>query len=156
MNTTKTNKYYKIFLLQDNDDLDRFISLVWFNCLPDEVWREIPMTDGKNFVSNKGRVASIRNNRAQFLQQYVCGDGYYYVSLRFEGDMKFRDVRVNRLVAQAFLDNPDNKPIVHHKDLNKKNNCVDNLVYLTYKEHAETHKTLNKEAPADEALLSTI
>ena len=89
-----------------------------------------------------------------FLKPFVCGSGYYYVSIRYEGQKDFTDVKIHRLVAQAFLKNPENKPIVHHKDHNKRNNCVDNLEYLTYKEHAEKHKI--EEAPNDETLLYSI
>lgn len=156
MNTTNKSNYYQNILRKKIDDLDRLIFLLMLHSPNDEEWREIPKTEGKNFVSSQGRVISLRNNRAIFLKPFVCGDGYYYVSLRFEGQAKFTDVRVHRLVAQAFLENPENKPVVHHKDLNKKNNCVDNLTFMSYQEHAETHKKLNKEAPADEALLSTL
>ena len=156
-------KYYKIDTMSGNNDLDRFVSFVWYNSLENEVWREIENTEAQNFVSNKGRVLSIRNNRAQILKQFIQGDGYYYVSIRYAGEKDFVDRRVNILVANAFLPNPEGKPIVHHKDTNKLNNDVSNLVFMTHKEHGEAHRLIEqqekekqKEAPADEALLPAL
>ncbi len=66
----ENRKYYQIRSYppyKENKDLDRFLSLVWYHSLPNEEWREIPFTQGKNFVSTEGRVASIRRNRALFL-----------------------------------------------------------------------------------------
>ena len=68
----------------------------------------------------------------------MCGSGYYYVDLRKDNqDIKSR---VNRLVADAFVENPENKPIVHHKDNDKTNNYYQNLVFLTSQEHIELHR----------------
>ena len=44
-------------------------------------------------------------------------------------------VKVHRAVALAFIPNPDNKPMVHHKDHNKRNNFVDNLEWVTNREN---------------------
>ena len=56
--------------------------------------------------------------------------GYETVSLWNNG--KTRLLKVHRIVAEAFIPNPNNYPIINHKDLNKKNNHVDNLEWCTY------------------------
>lgn len=43
--------------------------------------------------------------------------------------------KIHRLVAEAYIPNPENKPVVHHKDENKQNNCVDNLSWVTVREN---------------------
>lgn len=73
-------------------------------------------------------------------------DGYFSVFLYKNGKVARR--RVHRLVAKAFLPNPDNKPIVNHKDGNKQNNHVNNLEWATISEnnkHAykELHRRLS-------------
>lgn len=107
----------------------------------DEVWREIdflPEVDTKSryFVSNYGSVISLYRNKPIILQPFLCGSGgsqYYYVSICG------KDYRINRLVAQAFLPNPENKPFVHHKDHNKLNNHYSNLEWATPKENIEAY-----------------
>lgn len=59
--------------------------------------------------------------------------GYYYV--QFKQDGKCHKYYVHRLVAMAFIPNPENKPYINHKDNNPHNNCVDNLEWCTPKEN---------------------
>lgn len=60
-----------------------------------------------------------------FLKPWVTPDGYLRVDLKYE--KKF----IHRLVAKAYIPNPDNLPCINHKDENKLNNCVDNLEWCT-------------------------
>lgn len=123
-----------------NKSIDRlsrlFSALNLLNLQDDEVWREIDFIsetdlDGKYFISNYGRVISLCRKEPIELKQFVCGSGYLYVSIGKH------DYRVNRLVARAFIPNPDNKRIVHHKDANRKNNHCSNLEWATDKENIQ-------------------
>lgn len=75
------------------------------------------------FVTKDGKVWS--NYSKKFLKQIEDKDGYLEVCLRSSDRQK--NFRVHRLVAEAYLENPDQLPVVHHRDNDKQNNCVDNL-----------------------------
>ena len=100
--------------------------------MKEEIWKDIQGYEGKYMVSNWGRVKSLnyRNTGKEGILKGVAnGNGYLEVILFKEG--KGKHYRINRLVAQAFLPNPDNLPEVNHKDENKQNNCVENLEYCS-------------------------
>lgn len=92
-----------------------------------EEWRMIPDYEGLYMVSNKGRVKNCRTGR--ILKPGKQTDGYLMVVLCKNG--KCTPQRVHRLVAMAFIPNPNNLPCVNHKDEDKTNNCVDNLEWCT-------------------------
>lgn len=131
----------KIISNQENRETDLLLSFIWFDSLDGEVWREIKHTDGMNYVSNRGRVLSLYKDGVKLLKPYLRSD---YLCVSIQQDGVWKDERINRLVAIYFIDNPDNKPLVHHKNLNKLDNNVDNLVWMTDKEHCAEHARLNR------------
>lgn len=94
----------------------------------EEIWKDIEGYEGLYQVSNMGRVRSLRRNI--ILRQCIT-NGYERIILYTNNIPK--GYSVHRLVANAFIPNPDNLPQVNHKDENKTNNCVDNLEWCTQK-----------------------
>lgn len=93
-----------------------------------EIWK--PIDGYKNYeVSNYGRVRSLMFNRSKILKKRNIHHGYCGVVLY--KDKKPKAFTIHKLVAQAFIPNPDNLPSINHKDENKANNCVDNLEWCT-------------------------
>lgn len=93
--------------------------------------REVVGTDGKYSVTRCGRVWS---HRARiFLKPGTIGKGYFKVSIRRFGG-KTCNWYIHRLVAEAFLPNPENKLTVNHKSGDKSDNSADNLEWATQKE----------------------
>lgn len=85
-------------------------------------------------VSNYGRVKSLGNDKTRkekILKSITNKKGYKVVNLHSGGKQKM--FSVHRLVANAFIDNPNNLPQVNHKDENKCNNHVDNLEWCDCK-----------------------
>ena len=99
-----------------------------------EEWKPIVGYEGLYEVSNLGKVKSLIDNnrkpREKILKQGKNKYGYMQVILCKDG--KLKHCIVHRLVAKAFIDNPNNYPCVNHIDENKENNCVDNLEWCTY------------------------
>lgn len=96
-----------------------------------EEWRTIPDFDNYE-VSNKGKVRSVNYNRKGYvseLKPFLSGSGYKQVTLCKKGK-KYR-FEVHRLVAQTFIENPNNYAVVNHRDENKLNNDVTNLEWCT-------------------------
>ena len=90
--------------------------------------------EGLYKIDENGNVFSVRNNK--FLKRMTFPSGYEYVHL-CNGKGKTKLFRVHRLVAEAFIPNPDNSPEVNHKDGNKQNNSVDKLEWCTNLENIQ-------------------
>ena len=106
-----------------------------------EEWRPVVGYEGLYEVSNMGNVKSLNyrgTGKEGILKPYDDGHGYLKVMLSKEG--KDKQYRINRLVAQAFIENPDNLPEVNHKDKVRTNNCVDNLEWCTTQYNVEYSK----------------
>ena len=110
-----------------------------------EEWRDIKGYEGKYQISDLGRIKSLNyrgnTNQEHILKLKEARNGYNQVQLYKNGKGVF--YLIHRLVAQAFIPNPDNLPIVNHKDENKENNNVDNLEWCTY-EYNNNYGTINK------------
>ena len=107
-----------------------------------EIWKKVHSLEDKYEVSNFGNVKSIYNNRNLTVQYNQTG--YCYVVTSING--KRKNKLVHRLVAEAFLDNPNNYLQVNHKDENKKNNNVTNLEWCTAKYNCNHGTFKNKIA----------
>ena len=100
-----------------------------------EVWKDIPNYEGLYQVSNLGRVKSFRKSTKHYWQdEYILKpttseNGYCNVTL-YDKTVRHKFL-VHRLVADAFIPNPDNLPQINHKDENPLNNAVDNLEWCT-------------------------
>ena len=122
-----------------------------------EEWRDIPGYEGFYKVSNYGRVKRLprhvitdkrkTHNNIRVLKKTTRG--YYCVNLSKEN--KTRWVFVHRIVAQVFIENPNNFPIINHKDENPQNNCVVNLEWCSYKYNCNygTARQRQKESRAN-------
>lgn len=103
-----------------------------------EIWKDIKGYEGSYMVSNLGRVKSIPRYRVKktvYLKENVLKGGYSYLELCLDSVRK--KYLVHRLVAIAFIDNPQNKPQVNHKNGVKTDNIVSNLEWNTRSENQQ-------------------
>lgn len=119
-----------------------------------EIWKDIKNYEGLYQVSNIGRVKSldkkvntkIKNNdyrivKGKILKLNKKRNGYLTVDLSKNGIVK--TCTIHRLVANAFIDNPQNKEQINHINAKKYDNRVENLEWCTYQENVE-HAKINK------------
>ena len=122
----------------------------------EEIWRDIKGYEGLYQVSNLGNVKSLHYNKTKIpklLRIYKNSNndsGYYLTSLNKNGIRK--NFFIHRLVAEAFISNPNNLPCVNHIDEDKSNNKVDNLEWCSYKYNVnygtcKTRSSLKRSKP---------
>ncbi len=125
-----------------------------------EEWKDIKGFEGRYKVSNEGRVKSIdsviitgrgvRHYTEHFLTPAAIKNGYLKVYLSSEKKSKW--YLIHRLVAEAFIENPDNLPEINHKDENTSNNKVENLEWCDRKYNINYGTRTSKTSTPIEAL----
>lgn len=108
-----------------------------------EIWKDIPEYEGLYQVSNLGRIKSLPRYKTLYSKKvFIKGcirkfgrdkDGYYIIPLNKNGIKKM--YRVHRIVAEVFIPNIHNKPVIDHIDCDITNNNVNNLRWVTVKEN---------------------
>ena len=99
-----------------------------------EKWRTVPGTDGCIEVSDQGRVRSLLRGTPYILKTQPDKKGYR--RLRVTINRQKLSFKLHRIVAEAFIPNPDRLPQVNHIDGDKDNNSVSNLEWVTNKQNA--------------------
>lgn len=120
-----------------------------------EIWKDVVGYEGRYQVSNYGRVRSVdcilkkKNGKSEFrkgclLKLIPNHQGYYQVFLGECGKGKRKRVSVHRLVAMAFIPNPNNKPVIDHINTIRNDNRVENLRWVTFSENNRNPITMLK------------
>lgn len=113
-----------------------------------EIYKDIEGYEGLYQISSNGVIRSLGNDKTRkekILKPAINNKGYLYVGLHKQ--RKRKHYLIHRLVAEAFIPNPNNYPIINHKDENPLNNNVSNLEWCTY-EHNNNYGTRNQRVAA--------
>lgn len=103
-------------------------------------------------ISSFGRVKSLKRGKELIMKLYDHHRGSYKIVFLYSSMLKVdKKYFIHRLVAEAFLENPENKPFVNHIDCNKQNNTLANLEWMTEKENSQWYQKNKPVAvPVDE------
>ena len=121
--------------------MDRCVECSLYNVQKTDKWKYIEGYEEKYRISDKGEVQYWENNEREWKTKESrknSSNGYYCVRLCKSGEEKTK--YVHRLVAEAFIDNPQNKETVNHNNRNKACNCVKNLEWMTQKENNQHYE----------------
>lgn len=111
-----------------------------------EEWKDVVGYEDLFQVSSNGSIYGKRTKKV--LKTFTNKKGYIVMSTRIGGRTgKTIVFRLHRLVAEAFISNPENKPFVNHKDGNKSNNSVLNLEWVTNQENMQHAVRMNLVKP---------
>lgn len=88
-------------------------------------------------INEEGDIKNLKTNH--IYKKIIAPSGYYVVFLSLGKRNKNKDIRVHKAVAETFIPNPNNYPVVHHKDDNKLNPHVSNLEWTTQKKNVQYH-----------------
>ena len=108
-----------------------------------EFWKDIPYWEGKYQISSLGRVRSLnfkQTGKIKVMSGITDIKGYKSIAFRPNGrNSKQKHYMIHRLVAEAFIPNPENKPFVNHRNGERGDNRKENLEWVTRSEN-ELHK----------------
>lgn len=121
--------------------------------LQKEIFKDVEGYEGILQVSNTGKVKKLKHtwftgnkNSKRSIDEYIMkprlNKGYNVIDVSLNGVKKI--LKVHRLIAIAFIPNPENKKFINHKDLDRSNNDLENLEWCTSKENA-IHARKNRE-----------
>ena len=104
------------------------------------IWKPILGYEGLYEINNVGEVKTIKTNIIR--KQMISKRGYFCVTLCKNG--KHQNKNIHRLIMEAFVPNPENKPCVDHIDGNRLNNSLENLRWCTSNENNNNPNTKGK------------
>ena len=100
-----------------------------------EIWKPIKI-NSNYLVSNTGKIKSLNYRNSKKEKELVCY-GIQYNTIKISVEDKMKDVYVHKLVAQAFIPNPNNYPCINHINGDKRDNRVENLEWCTYQHNTK-------------------
>lgn len=110
-----------------------------------EIWKDIPGWEGVYQISNHGRMKSFKRISTGHILSNTNKCGWYLTRPLRHKKRKNETIRIHRLVALLFVQNPNNLPQVNHKDGNKQNNYFENLEWVTPTENMKHAVKMNPE-----------
>jgi len=106
----------------------------------DEVWKEILNFDDY-MISNKGVIKSFKRKKDRIMK-YIISDGYYAISLVSNNETKILK-KVHKILAELFIENPNNFKCVDHIDTDRLNNDLSNLRWCTHVQNSYNRNKIN-------------
>jgi hypothetical protein len=118
--------------------------------IEDEIWKEVPGSSGRYFVSNYGRLKSFKYKKDGAILKGGETNGFKLVDIQFKGE-KGRRLYLHKLLAEVWLEKPSEEyTFVTHLDGNLKNNHISNLAWMTKDQLDEHHRQLSSKIPPKE------
>lgn len=117
--------------------------------LEGEIWKDVVGYEEYYKISNKGRCISLDYNGTKvprLMKPSKASNRGEYMRYCLSMDGVKKDYKIHRLVAEAFIPNPNNLPMVNHKDENPKNNCVENLEWCDAKYNCNYGTAIERKA----------